>query len=573
MLPVGGSGANIPVKIRAINIAGGAEKQNETSTRAGGVNEKRLALEVVTPSFGDGMLARITVEEELEALRTGKTPLGDGVTFRVIAIKSSDKTYVAHGDFTVDEEASANYSDPDFLIPLQETYDFICFSFNSKDPLPEVNYTTKSALPALAVDTLKDLLWQVIPSKPIGNKEGGDAILSFTELRQQFVQVKLALDGNGMRITNIGDNNPICLKAACAGDFDLAKSEFSFDANSSIAFTFSTWDGNSAEEVISDRITFLPKAEGDYIISLAAGAVTLLDGAVEKLTAAVNAILRHSKFEAGGRYTVRMSPCKYMQDFSADACNAMAFNQITTLVDVRDGKVYPIIKLKMSADGSLARCWMQRNLELANLELTSENSNVGSNFVLSEAISSNLPTGSYLVSNPVDPLPSGAPANSGYLYNWATAIAYSSDHYGNSDTNSDLSVNALDLIPTSTTGVTDGNTQYSICPKGWRLPVGADNINEFSLVNIHAFNGSLQDWVSDLGFAAVFTGNVAYNGTIVFLNEHATFWSSSPNADSNYGEYVRAPRLLRTDIETTSDLYYNSFRYIRRSVRCIHDPD
>jgi hypothetical protein len=128
LLPPGGNGEWVQVKIRAVNIAEGA--QNKTNTRAGG-DGSRIVGEPVIQDLGDGMLAEITVEEDLEALRTGDKSLIPNAWFRIIAIKSSDDTYLSHADFQA-KTGNGYYTDDKLYVPSGVACDFVCFSFNGK---------------------------------------------------------------------------------------------------------------------------------------------------------------------------------------------------------------------------------------------------------------------------------------------------------------------------------------------------------------------------------------------------------------------------------------------------------
>jgi uncharacterized protein (TIGR02145 family) len=250
-----------------------------------------------------------------------------------------------------------------------------------------------------------------------------------------------------------------------------------------------------------------------------------------------------------------------MQSFTVADCGAMAINEITTRVDIRNNKIYNIIKLKMSSDGSNDRCWMQENLKIAGVTLTPTDSNVASNFVL-PAVATSSPTSSHDVIRPVyrDISPYNADPY-GYLYNWATAIAYSVDQYGASANNDSRDVT--------------GTAQYSICPKGWRLPFGsADNTNEFALVDIYSYGGTgnnrsgdttiLDEWLAPSGFAAVY-GGYGFNNQGV----NAYFWSSTtyppqPSAPSFIGAYRFF--LGYTGVIYTQDATSKTVTF---SVRCI----
>ena len=100
-----------------------------------------------------------------------------------------------------------------------------------------------------------------------------------------------------------------------------------------------------------------------------------------------------------------------------------------TLTDTRDNNTYTVSKL---ADG---KCWMTQNLRIGNMNINSTNSDVSSEYTV---------------------YPSHIDSTHGGYYSWHVATAGSG--YGTSSRQ---------------------NAAYSICPKGWRLPIGGSgNTNE-----------------------------------------------------------------------------------------------
>jgi hypothetical protein len=96
--PPSGTGKLVQVKIRAVSIAGGA--QNEI-VRASGGEQKRIVGGSIVQDLGNGMLAEITVEEDVSALRTGDTLLTNGAKFRVIVPDEGDHYFVAGHSYTI----------------------------------------------------------------------------------------------------------------------------------------------------------------------------------------------------------------------------------------------------------------------------------------------------------------------------------------------------------------------------------------------------------------------------------------------------------------------------------------
>jgi uncharacterized protein (TIGR02145 family) len=491
ILPPAGNGVDIPVTIRAVSIAGGA--QNEI-VRAGGAS--RMVGEPIVQDLGGGMLAEITVEEDVETLRAKS--LGTNVKFRVIAVDASNDKVYSYADYTVTvSNTITRITDPDLHVLVGGQYYFVCISYNNASlpaaPTLDANISTVSVTAGS-----NDLLWEKTTSKQIS----GALNLTFTGLKHQFAQVKFVFDVSAWGVTVSTINQSITLRvAATTRNFNLGTGAFaSGSATTNPAFS---WGTLNQATVTSNPLRVIPRTNPttNYTVSVPANAITLSSSAKAPTTART-CTFPYGAFETGKSYTIRMA-ARNMQNFTTADCNAMAINEVVTLVDARDSKAYRIIKLKMGA--TLARCWMQQNLEIAGKTLTSADSNVASSFTLGALSGSN---STYAVTNPVS-------VASGYFYNWATAVAYSSAHYGGSDSRD----------------ITSGKASYSICPKGWRLPVGGEDtgVNDFALVDIYTFGGNgtnqlnnnalYNKWIDASYFAAV--PNTVDGGGL-----NASFWTS-----------------------------------------------
>jgi hypothetical protein len=291
ILPPSGNGVDIPVKIRAVSIAGGA--QNEI-VRAGG--EKRIVGEPIIQNLGDGMLAEITVEEDVEALRADPQRLAGGKKFRVIAIDATTKRLYSYADYTVPSAMPQNGEispDAGELHVLDgNNYDFICISYNSATDLPDnKDYEEGEELPLLSASISQEILyWR-------GAREN-DFSLNIV-LQPQFTKVTLKINGGSKTITNIADNS-ISLNAATSGNFNLATGQFS----SSGSINFFGWSGYNSTEVTSNEFTFLPQAK--YTFSFAAEAISWEDGATTGKTTEGTIGSFQFTFAAGSSYTVTL---------------------------------------------------------------------------------------------------------------------------------------------------------------------------------------------------------------------------------------------------------------------------
>ncbi|MBR3323678.1 hypothetical protein IKG16_02210 [Candidatus Saccharibacteria bacterium] len=137
-----------------------------------------------------------------------------------------------------------------------------------------------------------------------------------------------------------------------------------------------------------------------------------------------------------------------MQDFTNATCEAMGTNTTQVLMDSRNSKTYNIVK---AADGN---CWMADNLEIDNITIYPEDSNINSGSFHIPA-SSEWNTNDYsqalvhiVTENSTSTISGDAktPYLGEHYYNWYAATA-----------------GASPTTPTS-------NVTTSICPKGWRLP-------------------------------------------------------------------------------------------------------
>jgi hypothetical protein len=298
ILPPSGNGVDIPVKIRAVAIAGGA--QNETITRADGAS--RMVGEPVIQDLGGGVFAEITVEEDLSALRN-VTTLGsvNPVKFRVIAVNSSDNKVYSYADYTTGSNSiTRDASTPDLHVLSGGSYYFVCISHNNMtlpNP-PDVGDDLSTKTVAITAGS-NDLLYQTFTPAGVISATGLD--LSFTNMRHQFVKAQLKLDaGSGKTITAVPGS--ISMDAPTSGTFDLKDGKFSSSSGTTL---FTGWTDLNTQTVTSGEFTFLPKAT-DYTLSWPAEAVTVTEGATQRKTVAGNTIILNSKLLAGRSYTIAL---------------------------------------------------------------------------------------------------------------------------------------------------------------------------------------------------------------------------------------------------------------------------
>ena len=236
----------------------------------------------------------------------------------------------------------------------------------------------------------------------------------------------------------------------------------------------------------------------------------------------------------------------HMQSFDAST-SLPNIGDTATLTDARDGEKYVVKRLP---DGKV---WMVQNLRLINKTLTSEDSNVSSNFTV----------------------PTSTPAGSSWCTSDSSACYNKSLAYYDASTRS--SYGAIYNWYTATAGAgtystSSGSVGSSICPKGWRLPTSGSG-GEFAALDI-AWGGTGSNR-SSANTYSTFTG--AYtegnNGgfdlpgdigpSLNVVGENGHWWSST--AGSSYKAYTLFLGSGNTSVHPQNDDYK---RY-GFSVRCV----
>jgi hypothetical protein len=178
-------------------------------------------------------------------------------------------------------------------ITLQEgSYSFICFSFNTSTMLPNAGNGSGADF-TFAASTASEIYWQKQSvTLPLVDD------VSFL-LKPQFVKVKLKLDVTGGGRTFDDDPGSISLDAASSGSFNLKEGTFS---SLSGTINFTAWHSDGLRVFNSDPITFLPKAVGEYTLTIPANALTFDDGSWP--TVARSIFIPAEKFEKEKSYTL-----------------------------------------------------------------------------------------------------------------------------------------------------------------------------------------------------------------------------------------------------------------------------
>ena len=217
-----------------------------------------------------------------------------------------------------------------------------------------------------------------------------------------------------------------------------------------------------------------------------------------------------------------------MQNFTKARCQAEASSAPAELTDSRDGKVYRVRYIN-------GVCTMIDNLDFAltsGMTLSPDTTNVTSSRTLSTV-------GSLTAGHSYDEPRTAKNSNitgAGLHYNYAAATA-------GTITGSSNSTNATE----------------DICPKGWRLPTGGQNQEQYILNNSYTW----QSWNANYPreFNPVAAGSYG-NGSLNNSGSNGSWWSSTASSTTNR---------YRLAYDTSNGLYSgsNNYRYLGLSVRCV----
>ena len=210
-----------------------------------------------------------------------------------------------------------------------------------------------------------------------------------------------------------------------------------------------------------------------------------------------------------------MSSATYMQDVTQAMCaNSTPYSTGSkqyTLKDKRDNNSYTIRKL---ADGN---CWMVQNLRLINKTISSSDSDTSGSFTIpASSTSTGTTAGTWGTANDTNGINHTAARYNnnttyGAYYNWYTATAGSGTY--------------------STVGVTSVN--YSICPKGWKLPTGGSSGQFKTLYTAYSSNVSSFQTATLTG-SGYWAGYVD-NGSLNNAGSEGYWWSRTAGSNTAHG--------------------------------------
>jgi hypothetical protein len=226
-LPDNKSGKEVTVRVRLMGITEGGK---EDLTRSDSMKEPERHV----TSIGDNMLLEMQMERDTSALRANKTQLATTSIFRVIAFKHGTKTFISYGDFTIADGPVGG----SLHVPINDSYDFVCYSYNTSTSLDALTYNQDTNIPDTetipALQGTNDLLWVKI-KKDVAEVAPELEIL----LNRVTVRVKLAVDlsYNKWIITSIGN----IMMPYAGGRIRLTSGAVGGRTETS---TFSSWTGS-----------------------------------------------------------------------------------------------------------------------------------------------------------------------------------------------------------------------------------------------------------------------------------------------------------------------------------------
>ena len=200
-----------------------------------------------------------------------------------------------------------------------------------------------------------------------------------------------------------------------------------------------------------------------------------------------------------------------MQDVTAEICASTTEGTKATLTDRRDNSTYTVAKIN-------GNCWMTQNLRLSGgRKLTPADSNVTRDYTLpTTQLAGNI--GSYTA--PQTTISSNT--SYGGYYNYCAASAG------------------------TVCSQTQENAAQDICPKGWRLPILAEQDGITSYVS---------------AFSPVYSGNYS-DGSLYDTGSYGRWWSATAYKYDSSGQYYLG--------YSNGSLYTNDYgKGGGLSVRCI----
>jgi uncharacterized protein (TIGR02145 family) len=231
----------------------------------------------------------------------------------------------------------------------------------------------------------------------------------------------------------------------------------------------------------------------------------------------------------------------------------------TWAIDARDNHTYWIQRIPNAGGVGVDFCWMLTNLAYGG----GGDNAYGDVKNISESTVANytqpfysVPSGSNVTTYPAIPSDSTTGIGQyGYLYNWCAAMGYQAG--------TSACLNAGTPLP---------NQNISICPAGWRLPIGSmvndDPANEFIMLNNAVNGGSTDDTGLRTVWLAMRAGQLVAGTGFNLVGQYGDYWSSTQH--SSIVRAARAARLSGDSNPVTANV--NQDKIYGLAVRCLIAP-
>ncbi len=257
-----------------------------------------------------------------------------------------------------------------------------------------------------------------------------------------------------------------------------------------------------------------------------------------------------------------------MQDMTSAKCYHASIGETKQLTDIRDNKKYWVTKLK---DGN---CWMTQNLDL---DLWEGDDETGNGVTLTASDSD--VAGSWTSTTGASGLWTGSSSNYNAIKYYDPGDKYCSDNttdacnLTNSNNNGHDSQGNYYSWGAATAGTAasvsnDGDiAPSSVCPKGWKLPLGGSSNNTISgsfkyLADAYSIGANATGSISIRSAPLYFVfGGYVSGSSLGYAGSRGYYWSSTANsATGAYNLYFNSSNVNPS---------YNGGRYLGNSVRCV----
>jgi hypothetical protein len=250
-------GKEVLVRVRLVGIGAGKEAD---MTRSASMKEPAR---VATP-VGDGVVMEMRMERDTSALRANVSTLDGDAYFRVVALEHGTKTFISYDDFTINGGAVSG----SLHVPINGSYDFVCYSYNTDTPLDALTYNQDVAIPdTKTINVLQgtnDLLYKKIEDVQVGNEAPELPIL----LERVMARVQVIIDCSYNNWTITGVTGVTLTTVNTGGTIRLTDKVVASSTGSPTL----TWAGSSDQR--KAEILVMPKASSTLTVSIPVNAIT-----------------------------------------------------------------------------------------------------------------------------------------------------------------------------------------------------------------------------------------------------------------------------------------------------------